>query len=782
MRKHFIRVLTTLLAIVMFLPVTAQAVPADGWTDGAEQAYQTLTEKAIQQVEESRDYLSLPIQQRNARAVYALWTSGADVPDGFYDEYLQALAGWLDTAAQSGRCAYIPTVIRTVAAMGLDVTDFAGHDLLDPLRKPDMMTADEDRLHMLLDLSYAGDAGKTGEFAALRETLLTEALARQQSSGQFRYSTIPGTELRFTLAYDSNSLFIWLRDMGVIKDPDRFAYILLTVQSLQALAPYQERKDVSAAIDKALDYLSAQQLPSGGFARFGEENVEEDAAVLEMLAALGISLTDERLVKDGHTVLDGMMGWYQADYLDEVENEPKQGFYYYNRTTYNEETQTWERLPCSPEAEAAMYQHRRYRNDETYRGLSAVRAMAVADKTIFPAVTMPEAGSTEQVSVDYGALLDKKLAESKERTTPGSNWYWSENSTTLTTSTLSSFAEEVLAREKIAGGKLPEDEKAELRDLMEKMTGVNSEYLMGRTSWTFSPGIVRALKAIDADPGDFYGLDYLAPLTDMSRMDQLDYAKALQDFDAVDESVWRSRGVDVDTMVDKYAEEILSYQMSNGKFTNSYRPYEISRAAEMEEQEALGIGGKADIKFITESLKALAPHQNKEYIAEAVEKGLNYLSSIQRSDGTFEGWAGEASLQYTLAVLDMMEALNIPLDDERFVKNGYTLADAVQTFYVDNVGFVDRDAELSAEDSAQERAENTQVGPVYDQWKLTTVSALAYLQTAGVGGRSGDNSVFEIVGSALTETPLGAILLAVIVAALLAFGMVRRYRRIKKEQ
>ena len=303
MRKHFIRVLTTLLAIVMFLPVTAQAVPADGWTDGAEQAYQTLTEKAIQQVEESRDYLSLPIQQRNARAVYALWTSGADVPDGFYDEYLQALAGWLDTAAQSGRCAYIPTVIRTVAAMGLDVTDFAGHDLLDPLRKPDMMTADEDRLHMLLDLSYAGDAGKTGEFAALRETLLTEALARQQSSGQFRYSTIPGTELRFTSAYDSNSLFIWLRDMGVIKDPDRFAYILLTVQSLQALAPYQERKDVSAAIDKALDYLSAQQLPSGGFARFGEENVEEDAAVLEMLAALGISLTDERLVKDGHTVL-----------------------------------------------------------------------------------------------------------------------------------------------------------------------------------------------------------------------------------------------------------------------------------------------------------------------------------------------------------------------------------------------------------------------------------------------------------------------------------------------
>ena len=52
--------------------------------------------------------------------------------------------------------------------------------------------------------------------------------------------------------------------------------------------------------------------------------------------------------------------------------------------------------------------------------------------------------------------------------------------------------------------------------------------------------------------------------------------------------------------------------------------------------------------------------------------------------------------------------------------------------------------------------------------------------TFGPDGKG--NSVFEIVGSALTETPLGAILLAVIVAGILAFAMVRRYRRIKREQ
>ena len=73
--------------------------------------------------------------------------------------------------------------------------------------------------------------------------------------------------------------------------------------------------------------------------------------------------------------------------------------------------------------------------------------------------------------------------------------------------------------------------------------------------------------------------------------------------------------------------------------------------------------------------------------------------------------------------------------------------------------------------------------PVMDA--SAAVSALTYLQAAENGKFGPDgtgNSVFEIVGSALTETPLGAILLAVIIIALLAFGMIRRYRRIKKEQ
>ena len=35
MRKHITRLLTTLLALVMLLPIVAQAAPTDGWTDEA---------------------------------------------------------------------------------------------------------------------------------------------------------------------------------------------------------------------------------------------------------------------------------------------------------------------------------------------------------------------------------------------------------------------------------------------------------------------------------------------------------------------------------------------------------------------------------------------------------------------------------------------------------------------------------------------------------------------------------------------------------------------------
>lgn len=769
MRRHITRLLTTLLAIVMLLPMTAQATPVDGWTDETEQAYQTVTELVIQRVTESKDYLATATQEENAKVVYALWTSGADVPSGFYDEYLQALADWLDLAVKRGKTVYIPGAIRTVTAMGLDVTDFAGHDLMDALRKPELVEADEDRLDMLMDLDAAGDAGKAEEFNTLREQLLTEALARQQSSGEFRYTSKWPAELK---------------QKGVDGEPDRFDYILLTAKSVQALAPYQNRKDVATAIDKALNYLSEQQLSSGGFLKYGAEDVAEDAAVMELLAALGISLTDERFTKDGHTVLDGMMGWYQAVYSNQAP-KPGQGFYReeahwgYSDGTYTPVgwgISSWSTMndPDAPNDTDSSVIRRDYLNGTAFPGIAAIRVMAKEASINHGSVTSPVGGDTS-TKLNYKQLL-------KQETKGLASRIIDEFEDVLTTpreisdSEISTFSAQLLALQN-ANIELTKAETEKLQEIMTAMVGASSEYYLGRTSSTYSAGAVRATQYLGMNPGDINGLDYLAVLTNTDKLaatSTYDFNSFMEDIAAVDPVVWRSRGVDVDTVVDKYAARILADQTPDGGF-DSYYGVNIA-------QGHADTSWRDDARYTAETLTALAPYADKEYVAKAIDAGLEYLSSVQLADGSFANMSKETpDGEVTLAVLKMMEALDISLEDERFVKNGNTVADAMQTFYVDGVGFISNfDVEAPLD--------NLEILPRYDNPNMgvsDTISALTYLQAAENGKFGPDgtgNSVFEIVGSALTETPLGAILLAVIIVALLAFGMVRRYRRIKKEQ
>ena len=767
MRKHITRLLTTLLALVMLLPIVVQATPVDGWTDEAEQAYQTVTQLVIQRVTESKDYLATATQEENTKAVYALWTSGATVPGGFYDEYLQALADWLDLAVKRGKTAYIPGAIRTVAAMGLDVTDFAGHDLMDALRKPELVEADEDRLDMLMDLDAAGAAGKTDEFNALREQLLTETLARQQSSGEFRYTSKWPAELK---------------RKGVAAEPDRFDYILLTAKSAQALAPYRSRKDVSAAIDKALNYLSEQQLPSGGFLKYGAEDVEEDAAVLEMLAALGISPDDGRFVKNGHTVLDGMMGWYQGKYSSSAP-APGQGFYRENANwgynTYYKPLgwvkSSWGSMydPDDPDNPDKCVIERKYINEAAFSGFSLFYTASQTRNTSTEDLVVPPRSDTD-VKLDYKQLLKQKTDGMVERVIANYEYLLTE-AREITAREIAGYSSQILALQN-ANAELTKAEKEKLQEIMTVMVGASGDYYLGRTSSTYSAGAVRAMQYLGMDPANVNGLDYLAVLANTGKLEATstyDFNSYLRDIESVSAQVWRSRGIDVGTLVDSYAVRILADQTPDGGFDYSYG---VNIA-----QGDTNTSWRDDTIYTAKTITVLAPYRDKEYIAKAIDRAVDYLSSVQLSDGSFPGMTGDSDGGATLTVLKMMEALDISLDDPRFVKNGNTVADAMKTFYIDGVGFLSSfEVEAPLDDLSRL--------PVYENpvmGNYSTISALIYLQAAenGTFGPDGKgSSVFEVVGAALTETPLGAILLAVIVAGILAFAMVRRYRRIKREQ
>jgi len=769
MKRQLTRLLTALLAVILLLPVTAQAAPAwDGWTAELEAAYQTVSGLVADSVSESRDYLSTARQETNAKAVYALWVSGADVPEDFYNEYLQALADWLALAEQRGKYAYVPGALRAVAAMGLDVTDFAGHDLLEPLRRPEMVEADEDRLDMLLDLDAAGDAGKTDEFNALRETLITEALARQQSSGEFRYTSKWPAELK---------------RKGVAAEPDRFDYILLTAKSAQALAPYRSRAEVGTAIEKAIDYLSAQQLASGGFLRYGED-VEEDAVVLEMMQALGISPDDERFVKNGNTVPDGMMGWYQGKYSSSAP-APGQGFYRenanwgYNTYSYYEPLgwvkSSWGSMydPDDPDNPDKCVIERKYINEAAFSGFSLFYTASQTRNTSTEDLVVPPRSDTD-AKLDYKQLLKQKTDGMVERVIARYEHMLTEDRE-ITAGEIAGYSSQILALQN-ANAELTKAEKEKLQEIMTVMVGASGDYYLGRTSSTYSAGAVRAMQYLGMDPANVNGLDYLAVLANTGKLEATstyDFNSYLRDIESVSAQVWRSRGIDVGTLVDSYAVRILADQTPDGGFDNYYG---VNIA-----QGDTNTSWRDDTIYTAKTITVLAPYRDKEYIAKAIDRAVDYLSSVQLSDGSFPGMTGDSDGGATLTVLKMMEALDISLDDPRFVKNGNTVADAMKTFYIDGVGFLSSfEVEAPLDDLSRL--------PVYENpvmGNYSTISALTYLQAAenGTFGPDGKgSSVFEVVGAALTETPLGAILLAVIVAGILAFAMVRRYRRIKKEQ
>lgn len=769
MEKHMTKLLATLLAAIMLLPATVQAAPAwDGWTAELEAAYQTVSGLVADSVSESRDYLSTARQETNAKAVYALWVSGADVPEDFYNEYLQALADWLALAEQRGKYAYVPGALRAVAAMGLDVTDFAGHDLLEPLRRPEMVEADEDRLDMLLDLDAAGDAGKTDEFNALREILITEALARQQSSGEFRYTSKWPAELK---------------RKGVAAEPDRFDYILLTAKSAQALAPYRSRAEVGTAIEKAIDYLSAQQLASGGFLRYGED-VEEDAVVLEMMQALGISPDDERFVKNGNTVPDGIMGWYQGKYSSSAP-APGQGFYRenanwgYNTYSYYEPLgwvkSSWGSMydPDDPDNPDKCVIERKYINEAAFSGFSLFYTASQTRNTSTEDLVVPPRSDTD-AKLDYKQLLKQKTDGMVERVIARYEHMLTEDRE-ITAGEIAGYSSQILALQN-ANAELTKAEKEKLQEIMTVMVGASGDYYLGRTSSTYSAGAVRAMQYLGMDPANVNGLDYLAVLANTGKLEATstyDFNSYLRDIESVSAQVWRSRGIDVGTLVDSYAVRILADQTPDGGFDYSYG---VNIA-----QGDTNTSWRDDTIYTAKTITVLAPYRDKEYIAKAIDRAVDYLSSVQLSDGSFPGMTGDSDGGATLTVLKMMEALDISLDDPRFVKNGNTVADAMKTFYIDGVGFLSSfEVEAPLDDLSRL--------PVYENpvmGNYSTISALTYLQAAenGTFGPDGKgSSVFEVVGAALTETPLGAILLAVIVAGILAFAMVRRYRRIKREQ
>lgn len=121
-----------------------------------------------------------------------------------------------------------------------------------------------------------------------------------------------------------------LRDGGFALHLEEQSDIDITAMAIQALAPYYNSeesfsytqrinnrkvtKTVREVVDEALQFLSKKQLADGDFTLMGMPNVESTSQVIVALTALGIDpLKDKRFIKNGNTLLDGVLKYRMPD-------------------------------------------------------------------------------------------------------------------------------------------------------------------------------------------------------------------------------------------------------------------------------------------------------------------------------------------------------------------------------------------------------------------------------------------------------------------------------------
>lgn len=202
-------------------------------------------------------------------------------PAGFADYYgkVEALA----KSTKGGMDSKYPTDLArytlAVTALGYDATNIAGYDLTKTLQDVSALKAQGTN-----GLVFALLALDSGSYPAdVRQEIVEGILAAQKDDGGFTYDP----------KYDS--------------DPD------LTSMAIQALAPYMGQQKVGIAVENALMCLSKMQQADGGFTAWGESSCESTAQAIIALNAAGVPLTSEYFVKDGHSLMDNLMSFQQAD-------------------------------------------------------------------------------------------------------------------------------------------------------------------------------------------------------------------------------------------------------------------------------------------------------------------------------------------------------------------------------------------------------------------------------------------------------------------------------------
>ena len=188
--------------------------------------------------------------------IYALLRNGVEISTDVQDAYYQSAAAEVKKWNADQKPTDIERVALTLTAMGKDITDVDGTDLVSMICNSKKLSDGSNELIYALMALDAANAAIPADAKWSRNTIIEAMLGFQNENGGFGLT-----------GKDSTSV-----DM--------------TAMALQALAPYQERTEVKEAIDRAVSCLKEEMRDD-----FGYGTSESTAQVLLALSCLGIDPT-----------------------------------------------------------------------------------------------------------------------------------------------------------------------------------------------------------------------------------------------------------------------------------------------------------------------------------------------------------------------------------------------------------------------------------------------------------------------------------------------------------
>ena len=220
--------------------------------------------------------------------IFSTLRAGGAVSQENLDEYYASVSEKLKKGTKTLKATDVARVSITLAAMGKDLTDIEGVDLMKSLYNDELMTGlGKDTSNGPIWALIALDCQKAeipDGAVWTRDKLIQQILSFQTTEGGFGLTD------------------------------NKRSSIDMTGMALQALAPYRDNQQVSAAFDKAVSHLQSQMTENAGFLDAGKENSNSTAQVLTALTAAGIDpLAKENGFTNGEKNIVANLDSYKAD-------------------------------------------------------------------------------------------------------------------------------------------------------------------------------------------------------------------------------------------------------------------------------------------------------------------------------------------------------------------------------------------------------------------------------------------------------------------------------------